>query len=292
MLARAQFVLVDHHISPFASRTLQVIDHRPLDPAGFAQMPSACLWRNETVGSCCTLIADMVLEQHELCIGTSAAQQELFRLLYAVIVLDTVNFAAAADRARPLDHEVCEKIERIWAETRNNTSAIVNISEYRQYLFDSLVRARSNVAELNALQLLHKDMKLATRAGGGTVVPIAGLPISLRGFALMAQSARAVRTLAQQCGSEVVVLMSMVVGTDGSVSRELAVLQTSDTQRASRLRSDLMRELCGAAAALQLSEESREDRDDLLGGTFYRQGNVKASRKQVLPIVQRVVNGK
>lgn len=256
-------------------------------------MPSTCLWRNETVGSCCTLIADLILEQHELCIGTSPAQQELFRILYAVIILDTVNFSPVADRFKPLDNEVCEKIERIWAETRSNTSAIVNITEYRLYLFDSLVRARSNVSELNALQLLHKDMKIVTKAGGGhTVVPIAGLPISLRGFALMAQSARAVRTLAQHCGSEVVVLMSMVVGTDGLVSRELAVLQTSDTQRASRLRSDLMRELCSAAAALELSEENREDRDDLLGGTFYRQGNVKASRKHVLPIVQRVVNGK
>lgn len=275
LFARSQLVLVDHHVSPFAAQVLQVIDHRPLDARGSAALPANSSRRIETVGSCCTLIADMIL--NDASTRTAAYQGSLLDLLYAVIVLDTVNFSPQADRARALDREVCQRIEQLDRTRR----------------FDALVAARSDVSTLDAEQLLHKDMKLVHGGGGSVHVAMPGFPITLRQYAQMSDAAESVQRLAREEACAVVVLLSMVVDVpSGTVGRQLAVIRTADTAEASQLHAHVLRELCAPEARLDLVELSAADGGvvELLGGRFYQQGNVQASRKQVLPIVQRVLN--
>lgn len=143
---------------------VQVIDHRPLDPA--ARLPRDCSTNIQQVASCTSIIADLVLNENV----SSAVNQELLKLLYPVIVLDTVNFSPAADKARPLDFSVSDRI----AHKLNITK------DANRQMFDDLVAARADVSALDSLQILDKDMKrVVGKRSGRTVVTIPGFPISV-----------------------------------------------------------------------------------------------------------------
>lgn len=268
-------------MSKFANRTVQVIDHRPVDAVGAAALPANCAKRIETVGSCSTLIADMILADRAH--RALPCHDELLRLLHPVIVLDTVNFSESADRTRPLDRDVCARIE----------SADAPLHDGRQREYDALVQARADVSALDALQLLHKDMKLVQRTGaamGMTLnVALPGMPIALRQFAAMPAAAESVTQLANEFECSVVVLLSMVLDAANVVHREVAVIRTADTERAQRLQASVLQELQASQSKLDLVEQI-EPKVAFLDGMFFTQRNVKASRKQVLPIVQSVVN--
>lgn len=91
------------------------------------------------------------------------------QLLYATIVLDTVNFSKEADKARPLDTEIVEKIEKIL----KIDEPVLN----RLKLFDDLVKARCDVNSLNSLQILSKDLKIISNENNTKIVAIPGYPI-------------------------------------------------------------------------------------------------------------------
>lgn len=142
-------------------RVVEVLDHRPFDIS--ANLPANSRQRIEEVGSCCTLIADRILEQND----ESNAIADLLRLLYPVIVLDTVNFSPAADKARALDFSVAERIENRFG---------LNRSDATQW-FNDLVKARADVSQLDSYELLWKDLKIVN-GSNGRVVAIPGFPIS------------------------------------------------------------------------------------------------------------------
>lgn len=91
------------------------------------------------------------------------------QLLYGTIVLDTVNFSKEADKARPLDIEIVDEIEKILK--------IDDPVPSRKRLFDDLVNARSDVNSLNSLQILSKDLKIIYNENNTRVVAIPGYPI-------------------------------------------------------------------------------------------------------------------
>lgn len=160
----AHFILVDHHVSAQTLAAIEIIDHRPLD--AIAQIPRSCLVNIQQVASCTTLIAGMVLEQNL----STEANQQLLRMLYPVIVLDTVNFSPVADKAKPLDVSVSDRIATQFNITQ----------EERLRVFDELVAARADVSQLDSLQILDKDMKrVMSKKSGETVVVIPGFPISV-----------------------------------------------------------------------------------------------------------------
>lgn len=160
----ASFILVDHHVSPKTFASIQIIDHRPIDP--ISQFPRSCDVNIQPVASCTTLIADMILHQNTL----SHTNQELLRLLYPVIVLDTVNFSKTADKAKELDLSVSNRIAQTLNITKNETLQI----------FEELVDARADISQLDTFQILNKDMKLVvSKQSGKPYVSIPGIPISI-----------------------------------------------------------------------------------------------------------------
>lgn len=81
--------------------------------------------------------------------------------------------------------------------------------------------------------------------------------------------------------SKVILLMGMIV-TGADVRRDLALVNISDAA----LFSKILERLINNAEYLQLHEvDVKFD-----GIKVYRQNNIKASRKQVLPIVKQVVD--
>lgn len=155
-------ILVDHHTSKLHKNIIEVIDHRPFDKN--SNLPSECKIDIKTVGSCATLIAANIINGDENMISIDCMQ-----LLYGTIVLDTVNFSKEADKARPLDIEIVEKIEKIL----KIDDPVLN----RLKLFDDLVKARSDVNSLNSLQILSKDLKIICNKSNTKIVAIPGYPI-------------------------------------------------------------------------------------------------------------------
>lgn len=108
-------------------------------PEALAELPSSAKVTIKAVGSCCTLVAQEILDRKPNLLTAVVA-----RLLKGTILLDTVCFSEQAGRTTPHDVEIVEQCER--AE--------------RLELFLSLVIARKDVSQLTPSQLLRKDMKV------------------------------------------------------------------------------------------------------------------------------------
>lgn len=163
-LAASKAILVDHHVAMSvvnAKNIMEIIDHRPVSNA----LPPNAKCTIEEVGSCATLIADSILRSQK-----ASEFSDILKFLYGPIVLDTVNFSVDADKFRPLDVNVTERIERLLNYDTAN----------RNELFIDLVRARNDVSSLDSLQILSKDLKVISNNAKTTIVAIPGYPILVR----------------------------------------------------------------------------------------------------------------
>lgn len=197
---------------------------------------------------------------------------DTLKMLYAPIVLDTVNFSKEADKAKPLDKMICDKLE-----------TVLNIDEAKRVLlFNELVAARADVSSLDSLQILSKDLKIISNFNGKRVIAIPGYPISVREYTNMLNAKENLLKFAEINQCDVVVLMGMKV-VDGIVSRDLGVVNIKDH----RLFDKIIERLENENSSLALVPQEGLD---FLDGKFYTQNNVKASRKQILPMVKKLLD--
>ncbi|KAG4076146.1 hypothetical protein HA402_011492 [Bradysia odoriphaga] len=268
LLDVSKFILVDHHLSPFNKQTIKVIDHRPFYSG--SNLPTDCQVNINEVGSCATLIADLMFASN---VDTNCDQiKETLRMLHAPIVLDTVNFSKDADKAKPLDQSICDKIEEL-----------LDIdAEKRNHLFNELVEARADVSSLDSLQILSKDLKIISSFDGRRVIAIPGYPISVLEYTNMLNAKENLLKFSDIHQCDVIVLMGMKV-VDGQVSRDLGIVNFKDHH----LFDKIVERLIDETSTLSLVADERVD---FLDGKFYAQKNVKASRKQILPMVKNVLD--
>uniref|UniRef100_A0A182WQN4 DHHA2 domain-containing protein n=1 Tax=Anopheles minimus TaxID=112268 RepID=A0A182WQN4_9DIPT len=266
-------VLVDHHVTKLAQNVIGIVDHRPIEAN--ASFSSNSAFRTiELVGSCATLVGREIFNQ-----GTVADFPEGYSiamdLLYGAIVLDTVNFSKQADKAKPLDYEITEKIEAY----RNVSDA--NRLTHREQLFQSLVQARSDVSELNAYQLLQKDLK--TISLNDRVVSVPGFPMAVQDYIKLPEQMEHLLQFASNTGSNVVILLGLKVLPDGSVRRDAGIIPIDDERLAEQI-----------VTTLQTHQEMNFELEELptpgQKGKFFQQHNLKASRKQLMPIVKSVLS--
>ncbi|XP_012279179.1 exopolyphosphatase PRUNE1 [Orussus abietinus] len=258
---RLELVLVDHHALPerdssLADSVVEIIDHRPRD--------AAWPWRGrtinlQTVGSCATLVAGNVLARRP-----EALDSQVSNLLRGAILIDTCNFSKEANRATPLDLEVMQRLEEV-----------DGVRDDRETVYKEILAAKTDISELTPRDLLIKDYKMA----GG--VPIAGLPVLVEEFIKLEGAYEAVESFTRARNGQLAILMGLDLKND-VVTRDIAVFSLSPDE----LENKVIRALTSATQpSLQLTESSslvEPGRRFLL----YRQGNVRASRKQILPIVQ------
>ncbi|KAJ6635440.1 Exopolyphosphatase PRUNE1 [Pseudolycoriella hygida] len=268
VLDASKFILVDHHVSPFNKQTIQVIDHRPFYSG--SNLPTDCRLNIQEVGSCATLVADLIFKSN---VDTKSDDLlETLKMLYAPIVLDTVNFSKDADKAKPLDKSISDKLE-----------SILDIDEEsRVHLFNELVEARADVSSLDSLQILSKDMKIFSNFDGTRVIAIPGFPISSIAYTQMLNAKENLLKFADTHGCDVIVLMGMKV-VNGIVSRDLGVVNIKDL----RLFDKIIERIADENSMLSLVPN---ENNNFLNGKFYDQKNVKASRKQILPMVKKVLD--
>ena len=240
--------LVDHHSLASKDESLNHLVKEIIDHHPLNQVPSCAKLTHAIVGSCCTLNVEL----------TRTRCPELLKLigtlLHGVIVLDTVNGSPAAGRMTDRDESALTYLEQ----------TVPNLD--RAEVFGKLLAAKSNISHLSSCQILRRDCKYVGD------VPISSLPMLVNDFMKLSDAPDAIEANREKYRA---LLMLGINIQDDSVRRELAVSSTS---------VELLGNLCNALCKADLGLEITTDEKFL---KIYRQNNSKASRKQVLPLVQQ-----
>lgn len=92
------------------------------------------------------------------------------------------------------------------------------------------------------------------------------------------------RQFAEKHNAHVILLMGMQIGDDGSVQRDIGVIPIKSVDLASHISNKLHE---SGQCDLQLTPFDAQT--TLTGCKFYNQSNIRMSRKQILPIVQSIL---
>lgn len=268
--SKSNVVLVDHHVlarrdkflAPYVS---EVIDHRPLDKSGWIYKDDV---RStvETVGSCCTLIAQRIKDLSTLLakdVDFFIAYPSCTQMLRATIILDTVNFSTDINKATPHDEEINLFLESLMEPG--------DFKADRQREHDSLIAARKNVANLTPAQLLKKDVKIV----GDVYIP--SFPILVKEFLNRPGALQAVSETLLRNHCTVALLLGMDL-TEG-LQRDTALYSPGAPEKAAQLSKYLEN---ATNPSLGLSREQLTIASDC---KYYWQLNLSASRKQYIPTV-------
>ncbi|CAG9804767.1 unnamed protein product [Chironomus riparius] len=259
------FILVDHHVSAYHEKVVSVLDHRPYDEK--SMLKKECIVNIQEIGSCATLVLEAI--KNDLNTEDIKKDESLLHFLYGPIILDTINYSKDADKVRELDFEMTDIIEK--------ALSIVNIEETRKSIFKALIDARADVSCLNSLQILSKDLKIVSNKDSTVKVAMSGLHVFEYPF--MNDAAANVKVFADQENIDVIMFMGMKP-VDDTVERHLAVMDIKNKN----LYDDIIKtveSMKNPDLKLALNEDIK-----FLDGKFYSQGNVKASRKQILPVIR------
>uniref|UniRef100_A0A1B6KJ61 DHHA2 domain-containing protein n=1 Tax=Graphocephala atropunctata TaxID=36148 RepID=A0A1B6KJ61_9HEMI len=256
-----KLILLDHHVLPpadayLAASVVSVIDHRPHDPSWPWTSADVTL---RSVGSCCTLVAEKLFSQAPDLVSPNVAI-----LLWGAILLDTACLSSEVGIATSLDHQMATKLQ----------GCCSSLSIGQDQLFRDLKRAKSDISSLTSSQLLLKDLKVTAR------IPVAGLPIKVQEFLKREDAKRAVQDFCEAYKTKVCVVYGSEFA-QGTVTRDLAVYNHADKNAALEI-----------VAALKSNKDPSLDLQpqpcSVEGFMLFEQFNIKATRKQVLPIIRQV----
>ncbi|XP_019871679.1 exopolyphosphatase PRUNE1 [Aethina tumida] len=257
--------LVDHHILSKTDEILHdsvihVFDHRPVDP-DMNWDSKKVMVKIEEVGSCASLISDIILknDQQILC-------YELAYLLYATIVYDTVGLKPENGRMKELDLNIAKKLEDLFKFDKDRDSTF---AEVRQ--------AHIDVSHLTVRQLLLRDLKIVCD------IPVPGLPMLVEDFLKIDGAYDEVTKFSREYSGGVVVLIGL--DTRGEVKRDIAILWMQDC----RLKEVLIEKLKKAQELKGYDFEFTPVKTCFNNVICLRQGNVKLSRKQIIPFVKETI---
>ncbi|ROJ29326.1 Exopolyphosphatase PRUNE1 [Anabarilius grahami] len=252
--------LVDHNVLPSADSELEdavveVIDHHLL------QRPSSpsCPVTVETVGSCATLVTELIAQK-----APEVLDQQVAQLLYGTIILDCVNMAPEAGKVTPKDSQYAIFLEKRFPKLPP-----------RGALFQSLQNAKFDVSGLSTEQMLLKDMKAAS--AGDLNLAVSVIYMTLEAFL---QRRGLQQDLCEFCHNHsynLLVAMTISFNDNKEPFRQLAVYSSSTVYR-----EEMSKALEKAKTpSLDLKPMS----SPYLDVKAYKQGNTLASRKKVMPII-------
>jgi len=259
---RLELILVDHHTLMNEDIVLKpsvvtIIDHRPLDPAW--SWPNVLL-NVETVGSCATLVARNVLQKNP-----DILDIQLVSLLRGPILVDTYNMSDEAGRTTATDIEILNTLEQLGRLTSDRTET-----------FEKIMYAKTDISELTLEELMIKDLKVTNG------IPLVGFSLLVENFLMRENAEEVIENFANERNCNIVVLIGQDVMRK-SVSRDVAIFSTMCNQLANNIIQALI-ESTQPSLNLELIKEIQKEKYCLC---LYKQGNVKVTRKQILPIVQK-----
>lgn len=263
-----ELTLVDHNVQAINDKDLEpqvvsILDHHKLERPDPESVRDGI--RIEMVGSCCTLVAEEILEKlPEIMDNTTAS------LLYGTIILDTVNLNKEAKRVTEKDIGICQRLP-----------SHMNLKPSNDDIFRELTAAKSNVSSLTSEQLLRKDVKVVE--GQDVTVAISSVPMSVKSYL---ERPDVYETLKLHCANQsyaAIVIMGITIMED-SVTRDIAVFSENG-----ELKKKVAHHLEGASDGILQLEPLDTSVECILA---YNQKNHGASRKVVLPLVREWLSEK
>jgi len=256
-----KLILVDHNIlsaqdSELEGRVVEVLDHHVLE----RQQSSQTRMTVEMVGSCSSLVAEKIFSE-----SPSYKEECSLRLLMGAIILDTVNLKPKAKKVTPKDIASVERIE----------SALGAVD--RSSLFDELWAAKGRFQHFTPNQLLRRDLKCVT--SNKTRVGLSSVPLLVENFVKMEGVRDAVLEFGRDEALDVVLVLGYSVNQD-EVTRDLLISDIKNPELHDEISKTLEEDDLLQLTLVPLAAEN---------GNYYHQANVAASRKQILPIVKKVV---
>ncbi|CAL7944181.1 unnamed protein product [Xylocopa violacea] len=185
------------------------------------------------------------------------------------ILIDTSNFSREVDRATPVDVEIVAALER---------AGQLNLD--RNKVFNEIIKAKSDISELTADDLLIKDIKIT--AG----VPIIGLPILVKNFLDLENGLKSLENFAKSKNTMIIILIGLEHYL-GNIHRDIAIFSLATD----KLREKIIETLTVSAQPsleLTLDREIHDEHENFII-YIYTQGNLRATRKQILPIIRDTV---
>ncbi|XP_053387745.1 uncharacterized protein LOC123542835 isoform X2 [Mercenaria mercenaria] len=262
---RLQLTLVDHNVLTgtdvqYEDCVVEVIDHhvreRPVHDSVRVKLDS--------VGSCCTLVAEELLNDPDFEIDETVAE-----LLYGTILVDTINRSPEAGKITLRDEVALSQLENIIPNVKGDN------------LFEELQAAKFDISGLLNMEILEKDLKMVN----GTAMTIAMCSVTMDMKELLERPnfKTDLDEFCQQQNCEVIVIMTLVTNEDGKPDRQLSVYSQN------RIFRDQIADTLDNSEDIDLELEPLEPPFDDI--TVFSQGNVKASRKKVMPILKSFLHG-
>jgi len=263
MKNKLKLVLVDHNIlnssdSNLDSSVIEIIDHHQLEHPASDKITMVI----EPVGSCCTLVSSLILEQ-----APDFLKADSTTLLMGTIVLDVANFSKSAKRATAKDEQVFEQLSAI----------VPNVS--KDDIYNELQMAKANISGLKFDQLLRKDVKVIH--SDSIVVAVSAVP--LLGCTFLEKYADISKKVHNFCVTNnyhALVLTGIHIdGQTDTVKRDILVFSANTP-----LKNKICRGLEDGEPSLKLTLSERQC--ELV---YYHQANVTATRKVILPMLKDIL---
>ena len=255
-----QLILVDHNIlsdedHDYEDKVTEVIDHHKKE----TRCENAVI---EMVGSCSSLVLRQILKENPGFTDTTS-----LKLIHSTILIDTVLLDPDAKKVTDVDIEMVEKCEKLIGDVD------------RKEVFDKLIEAKRKVDHLNAKQLLRRDFKtLRTRESKN--VCLSSVPMLAESWSLLESVDDHVQSFMSDGDFSLVMVLGSYFGDDTKKRDFIIIGDDSLTQ-----------------VVIQALESSTDPElklakyENLMNKDFhgFSQGNVAASRKQIMPIAKSVL---
>lgn len=263
--------MLSSHDKILENTVVEIFDHRTINNEEICKSDKLEKTVIKIVGSCCTLIANEIIESKVPVLFT-----ELSNLLYgkkiqfcfvfcysvvATIVYDTIGLDQEAGKTFQDDLKASEYLENILKPTQTRTE-----------LFQLLWKIHNDTSSLSSLDLLYRDLKVVKG------VPIPGLPMLVEDYLKREDVDNVIANYARELKASSVVLMG--IDASNGVKRDLAIYST-DPAFKHTLIAILKDSKQMSGSDLELTGVSVKHKDIIC----FKQGNIKLSRKFILPLV-------
>ena len=287
-----QITLLDHNarVFPSVGKVVEILDHHD-DQGQHLEAPIRKIAFHNgqaTVASTCTLVAEAVLRK-----TTNEDPQEVLLdpsmsvLLLGTIILDSVNMSPQAGKGTRRD---ARAMRLLLEQTHWNDQTIPQPDPSQ--LFDKLQQAKfdpvfwNGLSVMDALRLDYKAFDVST----SSTIGLATILLPWKDFQQKANLVATLESYARDHSLNILGCMMTASLPDGSLQRELLLCSHNAT------RLNMLVEQLQACQDnfLQLTEQEvlanpLNQEANPLAMRFFVQGNAKASRKQVAPILMEIM---
>ncbi|XP_078576393.1 uncharacterized protein LOC144862024 isoform X3 [Branchiostoma floridae x Branchiostoma japonicum] len=264
---KLSLTLVDHNVirapgdQALESVVVEVIDHHKDE----RPESDVCEKTVEMVGSCTTLVAEKILEK-----DATVMDKQLATLLIGTILVDTVNRSVEAQKVTPKDEDILGRLKDFCPEVDEGE------------LFQSIQEAKFDISELSVPDLLRKDLK--SISNNDITIAMASITMDLEELLDKPNVIESMKEFCSRQDAKVLVVMTISTNKTGGMERQLAVYSEDSILRERVSVSLQVAETLDTATNVTLGLSHFETGIPTLRA--YHQGNVAASRKKVLPILQ------